>query len=612
MMRASRSLLFDIVILLLITAASSAVAYHNVLFASPFDNPDIRAHQQNALEWIRNGTVPYRGQGTSYSGVGTPGTTFLMLPGVILFLDWRLQEIPGAVLLHAGTLLFLYFIVRGVLGRGTALAVVSIAGFSPLTGPTLWPNGHPFFVVGMLYFLIRWARDGKRWGLAAALLMMAVGVYVYPTIAPAMIAIPIIWLLYRPPISGKVLAAALGLAVLVWAPFLYYEVGRDFSDITSMVMRKDAGNAGANLPTYCFAAQIGEADQIDDVYVAFRPGVDPGRVAYPGGSIVQSMAYRACVFFMHIDQNFDSGWFFWPANETVNRILYGIFLLGVSALLGAAARGLWDRWSFWRAAVPLAVIGSVALWFAIQPDALSAWIAHEEMSRSNLRLVLEQARIIVPLVWCGLFLGVVAGAKSGIHARTAGALFVCIVGSCLMMAILVEPDRPWRFWWLWPLQSIGLVAGVICLTRVLSARAWIERAALLAIIIGTFPLAHVQTAIAETNRNGFGGLDSGQMTVLAFLADAARTRHAESLSVGVVRFPAEGDPTRPGGWLDFGLHYSYGIENRNTSDPAPGDDFRLEDFRQGVPADSPHTCIWDGWKVTFQSARILLCAPEDR
>jgi hypothetical protein len=608
-MRISRSLWLDLSIVLLVTMLSSVVAYHNVMFGSPFDSPDIRAHEQNVLEWIRNGTIPFRGQGTSYSGWGTPGTTFLMLPGVLLTSDWRLHEIPGAVLLHAGTLLFIYFLLKDLLGRGAALAAVVIAGFSPLTGPTLWPNGHPFFVVAMLFFLVRWARNRQAWALAAALFTLGFGLYVYPTIAPAAFAIPIIWLVYRPPIAWRWVALVSALLVVLWAPFLVYESGNSFLDLKSMILRRDTTTGTAQTPTYCYAVRIGEADAINNIYAAYLEGADPGRMAYAGGGALQSAAYRGCVFLMHIDENFDAGWLLLGANEWADRILYAIFLVGVFALLGAAWRGPWAGWPFWRLAVPIALLGAAVLWLVIAPTQIADAVTHDSQARMNLRNMLEQARIFLPVVWCALVFGLVAGGKSGIDRRSAGVIAGCILLSCVVMALVGEPDRPWRFWWLWPLQTIGLIAGAAMLGRALSPIRWIGWIALAGVLILTFPVARIQMAANDIARNGLGGRDSGQLSLMSWLADEAHVKNTDTLSISVTRFQADDDTTRPGGWLDFGLKYSYGITNTNSGGPAEKDNFRLLDYRKGVPQDLALTCPWDGWRIVFQSARLLLCAP---
>jgi hypothetical protein len=162
--------------ILTVTLAGSLLLYSGWREMSPYDSPDILAHYVNVIDLVRQGIIPHGGQGLSFSGWGPPGTSLLMVPGVLLMSDPRLVEVPGAVFLHFGTLLLLFLIVRDWFGRGPAWAAVALAGFLPIVGPALWTNGHPFFVVGMLYCLLCWARDRSPYWISAALLPAGLGI----------------------------------------------------------------------------------------------------------------------------------------------------------------------------------------------------------------------------------------------------------------------------------------------------------------------------------------------------------------------------------------------------------------------------------------------------
>ncbi len=300
-----------------ITLIASLLMYSGWRDQSPFDSPDILAHQANAIDLLRHGEIPYRGQGLSYSGWGPPGTSYLMLPGVLLMPDPRLAEVPGAILLHFGTLIFLFLIVRKWLGRGAAWTIVALAGLLPITGPTLWPNGHPFFVVGMLYFLIRWVRDREPHAFSAALLMAGLGMYVYFTIAPALVAMALIALIYRRPISWRSLAAALAALIIVWWPYLHFEAGRGFVDVGIMILRRDmtVAQPQPSTPVYCYASLPGELDFRGMVYMPWTGTSDPNRVIYPGTGRIGQFELAACTLLNKFDRNFDSGYFLindWP------------------------------------------------------------------------------------------------------------------------------------------------------------------------------------------------------------------------------------------------------------------------------------------------------------
>ncbi len=126
-----------------ITLIAGLLMYSGWRDQSPFDSPDILAHQANAIDLLRHGEIPYRGQGLSYSGWGPPGTSFLMLPGVLLMSDPRLAEVPGAILLHFGTL-GISLSDRAEMARTRCgLDVVALAGLLRSPGRPSGPTGIP-------------------------------------------------------------------------------------------------------------------------------------------------------------------------------------------------------------------------------------------------------------------------------------------------------------------------------------------------------------------------------------------------------------------------------------------------------------------------------------
>ena len=297
--------------ILAVAPPSSLLLYSGWREMSPYDSPDILAHQGNAIDLIRHGIIPFRGQGLSYSGWGPPGTSFLMVPGVLLMSDPRLAEVPGAVLLHFGTLLFLFLIVRDLFGRGPAWAAVAIAGFLPITGPMLWPNGHPFFVVGMFYGLMRWVRDRSPHWFSAALLLAGLGMYVYFTLAPALVAMAVIALVFRRPLSGRSIAAVMAFLFLVWLPYLNFEAGRGFVDIGSMLLRRDltAAEAQPSAAVSCYATTPGETDFQDWNYLPWTGTYDVNRMIYPGTGRLAAISLQACTLLNKMDRNFELGIF---------------------------------------------------------------------------------------------------------------------------------------------------------------------------------------------------------------------------------------------------------------------------------------------------------------
>jgi hypothetical protein len=85
--------------ILTVTLASSLLLYSGWREMSPYNSPDIPAHQGNAIDLVWHGFIPYRGQGLSNSGWDPPGTSFLMVPGVLFMSDPRLIVLTIALFL---------------------------------------------------------------------------------------------------------------------------------------------------------------------------------------------------------------------------------------------------------------------------------------------------------------------------------------------------------------------------------------------------------------------------------------------------------------------------------------------------------------------------------
>ena len=151
-----------------------------------------------------DGTLPDRGDVSSYWAFNTPGPAWLMLPGMFVFHDPRLYEAVGSAALYVGTLWGLFLLARMCFGVGCAYLSVLLYGLSRnalFYAGSLWSIGHPFFFIWMIYFCVLWIRRNDSAYLAAALVMWGIGMYVDMVLAPAVLGVPVIWLFYRPRVS---------------------------------------------------------------------------------------------------------------------------------------------------------------------------------------------------------------------------------------------------------------------------------------------------------------------------------------------------------------------------------------------------------------------------
>jgi hypothetical protein len=161
-------------------------------------NCDLISHADAAQHLLRNRQLPDRGCLNSLASYTPPGIAWLMLPGVFFFPhEPRLFEYIGTSALHIGTLIGIFLLAGPCFGARCALFSVSLYGLSELGlfyAGSLWPRGHPFFYVWMVFWVLRWVSSGRSVYLAPATVTWAIGMYQFMEIAPALLILPVMWL----------------------------------------------------------------------------------------------------------------------------------------------------------------------------------------------------------------------------------------------------------------------------------------------------------------------------------------------------------------------------------------------------------------------------------
>src|SRR5918992_1545257 len=143
-------------------------------------NFDLIIFIESAHDFLAQGIVPDRGDISSYASFSTPGSAWLILPGIVLFSDPRLYETIGSAFLFSGSLVGIFLLTRMCFGAPSAYISVLLYGLSRnglFFAASLWSIGHPFFYVWMIYFCIRWVRSKAASYLAAAIITWSAGMY---------------------------------------------------------------------------------------------------------------------------------------------------------------------------------------------------------------------------------------------------------------------------------------------------------------------------------------------------------------------------------------------------------------------------------------------------
>ncbi|HEX6386758.1 MAG TPA: hypothetical protein VF177_18985, partial [Anaerolineae bacterium] len=187
----SRHLIYGVAVVLLVTAIGLLLALQGWKSRPPAT--DMMTFIYNADAFLKNGTFPQYGDISSYGSFSTPGTSWLMVPGMLIFTDPRLFEKAGSALLHFGTLLGVFLLAQSALGSRPAYLSVVLYGLSGIGlsfAGSLWPIGHPFFYVWMTYFAVHWVTCRDTRYFAAVIVTWMAGMYVDMAITPAVMMLP--------------------------------------------------------------------------------------------------------------------------------------------------------------------------------------------------------------------------------------------------------------------------------------------------------------------------------------------------------------------------------------------------------------------------------------
>jgi hypothetical protein len=531
------------------------------------------------VEQLREaGSIPRSGTLTSFGSYTPPGTTWLLLPGMLVFQDTRLFQSIGSSLLYLGTLVGIFLLTRACLGNSCALLATALWGISASGlwfAHSLWPRGHPFFFVWMVYWTVQWVKKNNPYFLGAALFTWAVGIYVFLEIAPAIVVVPAAWLLCRPTLRVGPILLAVTLSAIVWFPYLRFESGRHFIDLKSQLLRHqiypanykqswcDPGLATGSWQEIWNPAPP-EAQHDPTALATLRLLV--ARIRGRGNLILNSLLlsnfqYRSLI----------------PGSGVG---LFAMTLLGLSTLFAStltradspAANQSWIN--------RLKRIGIAALLAGVMfNEKFVAYGTADGILESSNVLILRCCQAIllgggILLIACRQRLVSVLARLAPDEPRDAqGArlLAVALSVSWFLMLVVTGVDRLERFWWLWPLQVIAFASFVTYLPMRLKAPRWITWAGTLAIILVVAANSLLASRLHGWFTDGWPGTDAPEIQLSDYVANLVSTRGERQASIGyelyVYHFMAMLHKTDPlykvGAQLDTVFKYHHGIVNTN-------------------------------------------------
>ena len=581
----------DLGVVLLVAAIGLALAFQG--WNSRLMNFDHVNFIAAASQLLSDGILPDRGDVSSYFAFATPGTAWLLVPGMLVFEDPRLYEAVGSAGLYIGTLFGLLLLARMCFGNRCAYLSVLLYGLSRnglFHAGSLWSIGHPFFYVWMVYFCLLWVQRNNSNYLAAAAVMWSAGMYVDMVLAPAIFAIPAIWVIYRPQLRVAPLLLGALTVLAIWYPFLRFESGRNFVDLKAVVARQsilqiDYKDSWCN-PTLVVRS-LTEPSGVSGVERRFASLKIAAASAPPSPptwleTVKKQIRLRSTTLKEGLVFNFDQMTF-------TPLTAIPLSLLALATLLASAAQGSarlfrdannrnWVNW-----------IRRVAWMLLFLPIVVNeAFIARFLSTRGILdrSLVLDIRMLQAGSLLAGVALlrwrrqvatllhrMAVEPGTEGAEVASPGStlLALALVVPWLALIMVVEVDRAERYFWMMPVQLMLIVAAVTWIPERLGwprSVAWLAQACLTLLLL-THPW--VMSPVQAWARNGWSGPRAIDIQAVDYIASQVRAQARSTVAIGYHTYIAGfmammnvADPRyKVGAELDLFLKYRYGISNSN-------------------------------------------------
>jgi hypothetical protein len=545
---------------------------------------------------INGGGFPDRGILTSFGSYTPPGGTWLMLPGLVVFEDPRLFEYVGSLGLFVGTLCGIFFLARRSFGLPSALLAVALYSYSELgllAGSTLFATHTTrCFYVWMTYCVGRWVDEDNPNVLAGAILVWAAGMYVFMEMAPAILVVPAIWLLYRPSIRLAPLTIAAVLAGALWYPYLRFEADRDFADVRSQVLRESIRPIDFSTP-WCDPALV-PATWLDDVTRDQTLRESQSKESRPARAR-RWASERTGIVIENALTNFRGSFF-----AGADLALFALTLVGLAAsLLASTQRVDWGhekavwRHRTTRLAGLLTILGIV-----LNEIVLTRFVTADGnlTASSILAIRLVEASLLTAAVLSFAYRDAIAAVLVAVQRALAaprantGVLAISLAVPWLVLFLVADYER--RFWWIWPLQVIALAAAVAYLPMrlKLSPRVVWVASVVVVLVVAANPL--LASRLHDWLRHGSSGEDADEIQVVDAAAGLVRSsgerdRASIGYEVNVRRFVATDhiiDPRyKVGADFDMLFKYRHGISNANrcAEGVQPDDAYRIVQVAMG-------------------------------
>ncbi|HLO17853.1 MAG TPA: hypothetical protein VK206_23690, partial [Anaerolineales bacterium] len=428
-----------------------------------------------------------------------------------------------------------------------------------------------------------WHRDAKYLAIASAI--WGVGMNVDMALLPAIFILPALWLVYRPPVHLKSLFIAIGFVLIVWSPYLRFEVGRGLTDIRSQVFLQNIFPANFR-DTWCDRSiplrELGSTS--NPVPLGFA---EPQ--TYQGPNPVRAALVLTKEISGKLIYNFQDA-----ASYAAIRIAFLVAVLGSIILLNVTGyipetneipwvEPFWKDWTT-RLALGLILIGVLTNEFIIV-HILGIQGGLDFSTIVRLRTIEKLLSLGGACILAGKWTTTLIDRllrRAGIqiqsreHANQMRVLVLSLAIPWFILLLVAEPGKPERFWWLWPLQAIFLAAFILWIMP----RLRIPRPLIYLTLIMTLMIIwwnpFLLNRLNAWRQTGWAGTDAPAVQAVNYVASdieaEGKTQAAIGYHVFIYQFMAAYNITNPEykAGMDFDLLFKYPHGITNTDQCAEG------------------------------------------
>ena len=420
---------------------------------------------------LRTGHIPEIGGVSSFFGRIPPGQAWLLVPGVLMFDDPRLFAVPGSAILLLLTVIGIVLAGRALYSERLGWIAASLYAISPFGlfyASSLWPRGHPAFVIWTLILVyLAIARSQGAWLMVAAAVFSA-GTYVYIEIAP--LAIVFLVVAFQKPklLAGWVLPAMIMVSLFIWFPYLRFESSVNFVDVVRMV--------GSNATVPGDAKWCGEAPRPISAVTGEPFDIRAYDHRWPpkprdSSRTREIFEYRMPATLNSLVRSLSlSKWEKARSDTIFNSLLFSLLVLGATLCLvatrPASAKNNDARWIEWFMIRSACAMGLLLLVLEVMrlSSTVVPWQRIDSLYLTGVIVFLTGFGMAVRLIDDHSLTSLVGKIRSRPPLIFAVLLLLSFVVGQVSWS-LVSPLEERRFWWLWPLECVFIALALVAYSQ---------------------------------------------------------------------------------------------------------------------------------------------------